>query len=85
MEIKSQLTVPIVFRGEKLDKAFTIDILVSILIIVELKSISSVLSVHEAVQHSIRLGRMVIGRDPCRLSVPPDATAQGEGDPPPVN
>ncbi|MCW3078133.1 MAG: hypothetical protein JWO32_2742 [Bacteroidetes bacterium] len=48
LEIKSQLNLPVVFRGEVLDKGFAIDILVSNLVIIELKSVSAVLPVHEA-------------------------------------
>jgi GxxExxY protein len=45
---KSQVRFPIVFRGEKLEKEFIIDILVDDLIILELKAIETILPVHEA-------------------------------------
>ncbi len=48
LEVKSQVKIPIVFRGEKLDKEFIIDVLVSNRIILELKSIEIILPVHES-------------------------------------
>lgn len=45
---KSQVLLPVIFRGEKLDKEFVIDILVEDKIILELKSVETILPVHEA-------------------------------------
>jgi len=38
LELKSQVELPVIYKGQKLDKFFKIDILVESLIIVELKS-----------------------------------------------
>jgi len=48
LAVKSQLIVPVVFKGEVLDKEFVIDLLVEDEIILELKSLEDVLPVHEA-------------------------------------
>ncbi len=48
LEVASQVRVPIIFRGEILEKDFILDILVSNRIILELKSVESVLPIHEA-------------------------------------
>lgn len=45
---KQQVLLPVVFKGEKLNKEFVIDILVDDKIILELKSVESILPVHEA-------------------------------------
>jgi GxxExxY protein len=45
---KQQVLLPVVFKGEKLDKDFVIDILVDDKIILELKSVETILPVHEA-------------------------------------
>jgi GxxExxY protein len=46
--VQSQVRFPIIFRGEKLDKEFIIDVLVDDMIILELKAIENILPVHEA-------------------------------------
>lgn len=46
--VKRQVVVPVYFQGERLNKEFIIDILVEDLVIVELKSVESILPVHEA-------------------------------------
>lgn len=48
MKVKSQVTVPIRFQGEILDKTFLIDLLVEDAVIVELKSLETLLPIHEA-------------------------------------
>ncbi|HEX4876814.1 MAG TPA: GxxExxY protein [Chitinophagaceae bacterium] len=48
LSVKSQVVLPVCFKGEVLDKDFIIDILVEDLIIVELKSVELILPVHEA-------------------------------------
>lgn len=45
---KQQVSLPVVFKGEKLNKEFVIDILVDDKIILELKSVEAILPVHEA-------------------------------------
>ena len=46
--VRRQVVVPVHFKGERLDKEFIIDILVEDSVILELKSIESILPVHEA-------------------------------------
>ncbi|MBN8692394.1 MAG: GxxExxY protein [Bacteroidetes bacterium] len=48
LKVKSQVSLPIYFRGEELNKNFIIDVLVNDLIILELKSIEAILPIHEA-------------------------------------
>ncbi len=48
LNFKSQVVVPVCFKEEVLDKIFVIDLLVEDAIVVELKSIESVLPIHEA-------------------------------------
>ncbi|HBF87621.1 MAG TPA: GxxExxY protein [Bacteroidales bacterium] len=48
LKVERQVSVPIYFKGERLDKEFVIDILVNDLIIVELKSVEKILPIHEA-------------------------------------
>lgn len=46
--VKSQIILPVVFKGIQLDKEFVIDLLVEDEIILELKSVEVTLPVHEA-------------------------------------
>ncbi|MGP8213981.1 MAG: GxxExxY protein [Bacteroidia bacterium] len=46
--IQRQVLLPVIFKGEKLNKEFIIDILVNDLIILEFKSVEAILPVHEA-------------------------------------
>ena len=48
LNVKSQVIVPVHFRGEILDKEFVIDLLVEDEIVLELKSVEVILPVHEA-------------------------------------
>ena len=48
LNVKSQIIVPVHFRGEILDKEFVIDLLVEDEIVLELKSVEVILPVHEA-------------------------------------
>jgi GxxExxY protein len=48
LDVKSQVSLPIIFRGEKLQKNFVIDIVVEGKMILELKSVEKILPVHEA-------------------------------------
>lgn len=48
LSVKSQVSIPIHFRGEKLSKFFVIDLIIEDKIIIELKSIEKVQPVHEA-------------------------------------
>ena len=46
--VKSQVILPVVFKGVQLDKDFVLDLLVEDEIILELKSVEVILPVHEA-------------------------------------
>lgn len=48
LKVNTQVKVPIIFRNEKLDKDFIIDILVNDVLVLELKAIEKILPVHEA-------------------------------------
>ncbi len=48
LNVKSQVIVPVYFKGELLNKEFVIDLLVEDSIILELKSVEVILPVHEA-------------------------------------
>jgi GxxExxY protein len=46
--VQKQVSLPVVYKGEKLNKEFVIDLLINDLIILELKSVEVILPVHEA-------------------------------------
>ena len=48
LDVKYQVRIPVVFRGEILDKEFIIDLIVENEIVLELKSVEFILPVHEA-------------------------------------
>ncbi|HEX7846724.1 MAG TPA: GxxExxY protein [Chitinophagaceae bacterium] len=48
LNVKSQVILPVYFKGEQLDKEFIIDLLVEDSIVLELKSVEVILPVHEA-------------------------------------
>jgi GxxExxY protein len=48
LDVKSQVVVPVTFKGEVLDKNFVIDLPVEDEIVLELKSLEVILPVHEA-------------------------------------
>ncbi|MCK4662628.1 MAG: GxxExxY protein [Bacteroidales bacterium] len=47
INVKSQVKLPIVYKGKTLDKTFYIDLLVEDKIVVELKAVEIILPVHE--------------------------------------
>lgn len=47
-KVESQVEVPVYFKGKKLNKNFIIDLLIEDFIILELKSVATILPVHEA-------------------------------------
>lgn len=47
IEVKQQVKLPIIYKGKNLEKDFFIDLLVEDKIIIELKSIETLLPVHE--------------------------------------
>ncbi|MTK53521.1 GxxExxY protein [Paludibacter sp.] len=47
LSVKSQVELPVFYKGEKLNKTFYIDILVEDAIVIELKSVEVLLPVHE--------------------------------------
>lgn len=48
LKIEQQKPLPIIYRGIKLDCAYRIDLLVDDIVIVEVKSIDNILSIHKA-------------------------------------
>ena len=48
LSVQRQVLLPIIFKGEKLEKEFIIDMLVNDMIILEFKSVEDLLPVHEA-------------------------------------
>ena len=46
--VEAQVSLPVVYRGIKLDVGYRIDLLVEDLVIVELKSIDAIAPIHEA-------------------------------------
>lgn len=48
IKCKSQVSIPLIYRGQELSKDFKIDLLVEDEIILELKSVDTLLPVHEA-------------------------------------
>lgn len=48
LRVQRQVMLPVKFKGETLDKAFVIDMVVNDLIVLELKSVEEILPVHEA-------------------------------------
>lgn len=48
ISVKKQVTLPVFFKGEQLEKEFVIDILVENRIVLELKSVEAILPIHEA-------------------------------------
>ena len=47
LEVKSQVRLPVIYKGETLEKEFVIDILVENEIVLELKCVQVILPVHE--------------------------------------
>lgn len=47
LNVKSQVSLPLYYKGEKLDKEFRIDLLVEDEIIIELKAVDELKSIHE--------------------------------------
>lgn len=48
LEVKRQVKLPVIYKGEQLDSEFRIDLLVNNIIIVELKTVELLLPVHKA-------------------------------------
>lgn len=46
--VSYQKEIPVIYKGELLDKSFKVDIIVNDLILIELKSVETVLKVHRA-------------------------------------
>ena len=46
--VESQLKLPLIYRGKKIDGGYRIDLLVEKVVVVEIKAIDRLLSVHEA-------------------------------------
>jgi GxxExxY protein len=62
IEIKRQELLPINYKGEKVDAGYRIDILVNGLVIVELKTVETILPVHRAqIMTYLRLSNKWLG------------------------
>lgn len=48
LKVQSQVALPVIYDGIKLDAGYRIDLLVEDLVIVELKAVDSLLPIHEA-------------------------------------
>jgi GxxExxY protein len=48
LEVKRQVSVPIVYKGKKLDYDFKLDLLVEDLVILELKTVPEILPIYDA-------------------------------------
>lgn len=60
--VKRQIEVPLYFKGKKLDKSLKLDMLINDMIILELKSVETVLPIHEAQLVSyLKLSSMKLG------------------------
>ncbi len=46
LDAKSQVNLPVIYEGEKLDIAFRLDIVVNDLVIIEIKSVEQIADVH---------------------------------------
>jgi GxxExxY protein len=62
LDVRSQVPLPITYRGQRIDVAYRIDLLVEDAVIVELKAVAKLLPVHEAQLLSyLRLSNKRIG------------------------
>ena len=62
IEVKTQLELPVNYDGVQIDVGYRIDMLVSNLVIVELKSVVDVIPLHKAqVLSYLRLGKKKVG------------------------
>jgi|EPASupsiteSAE347_1022098.scaffolds.fasta_scaffold01688_5 GxxExxY protein len=62
LEVKSQVELPIVYDGVRLDAGYRIDLLVSDAIVVELKSVDKIAPIHEAQLLSyLKLSNLQVG------------------------
>lgn len=62
IQIKRQVSLPVHYKGKKLNKEFVIDLLVEDCVVVELKSIEVILPVHEAqLVTYLKLSNKIIG------------------------
>lgn len=62
LKVESQVKLPIMYKGEMLDKEFVMDILVEEKIVIELKAVMEILPVHEVqLVTYLRLADMRLG------------------------
>jgi hypothetical protein len=62
LKVESQLKLPIVYQGNKIDAGYRIDLMVEDSVIVELKAIDRLLPVHEAQLLSyLRMSKLKLG------------------------
>ncbi len=48
LKVASQISLPVVYYGEKIDIGYRIDLLVECVVIVELKAVEKILPIHQA-------------------------------------
>lgn len=62
LHVKSQLAMPVIYDGVRVELAYRIDLLVEDAIIVELKAISKLMAIHEAqLLSQLKLGKYQVG------------------------
>jgi len=62
IKASSQVKLPIIYKGKELSKHFIIDIIVEDKLIIELKAVENILSVHEVQLHTyLKLSGMKLG------------------------
>lgn len=62
LKAETEVSLPVIYKGEKLDLGFRIDILVENKVIVELKAVESILPVHKLQLHTyLRLADKRLG------------------------
>ena len=48
LEVKRQLSLPIIYKGIKIDNGYRLDLVVNDRVIIELRSINKILEIHKA-------------------------------------
>jgi GxxExxY protein len=60
---KRQITLPVVYKGTKLDCGYRLDLLVNDMVVVEIKSVDKILPLHEAqLLTYLKLGKWNVGQ-----------------------
>ena len=62
LQVKSQVKMPVIYDGTRVELAYRIDLLVEDAIIVELKAVSKLMAIHEAqLLSQLKLGKYKVG------------------------